>query len=80
MLLCALNCLILCSYVNYIDQSFSTFFKKYIFGSILSDVNYGYLLMMLCEIIDRIVFGVVFENFKNFWNFFFQKIVLFLGL
>ena len=71
--------MVLCSYVNYIDQGLSTFFKKCIFESVLSDVNYEYLLMMLCEIIDRIGFevGRIFENLKNF---FIQKIVLFLGL
>ena len=53
-----LNWGILCSYVNYIEQSLSTLFEKCIFGGVLSDVNYEYLVMMLCEIIDRIGFGL----------------------
>ena len=83
LLFCALNCLILCSYVNYIEQSLNTFFKKCIFGSVLSDVNYEYLLIMWCKIIDRLGFGMggIFENFKNFFkNIFFQKSVLFSDL
>ena len=45
-------------YVNadYVDQGLSTFFKKRIFGSVLSDEKYEYLLLMLCESIDRIGF------------------------
>ena len=72
--------MVLCSYVNYIDQGLSTFFKKRIFESVLSDVNYEYLLIMLCEIIDRIGFevGGIFENFKNFLEFFlFKKLCYF---
>ena len=48
-----LNWVILFSYVNYIDQSLSTFFEMCIFGGVLSDINYEHLLMKLCEIIDR---------------------------
>ena len=38
---------------NYVDDGLSTFFKKCIFGSVLSDENYMYLLLMLSGIIDR---------------------------
>ena len=76
------KCVILFSYVNFLDQVLSTLFKKCIFEGVLSDVNYEYLLMMLCEIIDRIGFGVG-ENFWNFLktlkNIFFQKSALFLS-
>ena len=67
--------MVLCSYVNYNDQSLSTFFKKCIFESVLNDVNYEYLLIMLCEIIDRIGFDVggIFENFKIFFGIFLFK-------
>ena len=66
--------------VVYIEQVLSTLFKKFIFGGVLSDVNYEYLLMMLCEIIDRIGFGLDFWNFlKILKNFFFQKSALFLN-
>ena len=58
LLWCALNCLILCSYVNYTDKSFSAILKCVFFGGVLSDINYEYLLMKLCEIIDRNGFGV----------------------
>ena len=73
--------MVLCSYVNYIDQSFSTFFKKCIFESVLNDVNYEYLLIMLCEIIDRIGFDVggIFENFKNFFGIFYSKNCIIFG-
>ena len=59
----------------------STFFKKCIFGSVLSDVNYEYLLNMLCEIIDRIGFdlGWNFWNFKNFLEFFYSKNCIIFG-
>ena len=49
------KCTILIFDADYVD-GLSTFFKKCIFGSVLSDENYVYLLLMLCEIIDRIVF------------------------
>ena len=71
-------------YVNtyYVDQGLSTFFKKRIFGSVLSDEKYEYLLLMLCESIDRIGFWY-WWFFWNFWKylkkFWFQKIALFLG-
>ena len=73
--------MILCSYVNYNDQSFSTFFKKCIFESVLNDVNYEYLLIMLCEIIARIGFDVggIFENSKNFLEFFYLKNCIIFG-
>ena len=73
--------MVLCSYVNYIDQGLSTFFKKCIFGSVLSDVNDGYLLMMLCEIIDRIGFevGGIFKNLKNFFGIFYSKNCIIFG-
>ena len=67
----------------YVDQGLSAIFEMCIFGCVLSDVNYEYLLIMLCEIIDRIGFevGWYFWNFKNFFkNIFFQKSELFLGL
>ena len=76
-LLCDLNCEVLRSYINYTEQSLSTFFKKCIFGSVLSDVNYEYLLILLCEIIARNGFEVewYFWNFKNFFkNIFFKKV------
>ena len=41
--------------VDYVEDGLSTFFKKCIFGSVLSDENYVYLLLMLRGIIDRIV-------------------------
>ena len=46
------------SFVNadYVEAGLSTFFKKCIFRSVLSDVNYEYLLLMLCESIDGIRF------------------------
>ena len=47
-----LNWVILFFYANYIDQKFSAFLKMCIFGGVLSDINYDYLLMKLCEIID----------------------------
>ena len=50
---------------DYIDQSLSTFLKSVFFGGVLIDVNYIYLLLMLCEIIDRIESGVG-ENFLEF--------------
>ena len=53
-----LNCEILCSYANYTDKSLSAFFEMCIFGGVSSDINYEYLLMKLCEIIDRNGFGV----------------------
>ena len=46
----------------------------------IRDVKYGYLLIMLCEIIDRIGFevGEIFENFKNFFGIFlFKKLYYF---
>ena len=52
------KCVILFVNVVYIEQGFSTLFKKCIFGGVLSDVNYEHLLMMLCEIIDRIGFDL----------------------
>ena len=64
----------------YVDQGLSTFFKKCIFESVLSDVNYEYLPMMLYEIIDRIgfEFGGIFENLKNFSGIFlFKKLYYF---
>ena len=72
-------------YINtyYVDQGLSTFFKKWIFGSVLSDEKYEYLLLMLCESIDRIGFWY-WWFFWNFWKylkkFCFQKSALFLGL
>ena len=63
--------------MDYIEKSLSTFFKKCIFGSVLSDVNYVYLLIVLCEIIDRIGFdlGWNFWNFKKFFkNIFFKNV------
>ena len=75
-----LNYEILCSYVDYTDKSLSAIFEMCIFGGVLSDVNYEYLLMKLCEIMDRNGFevGWDFWNFKKFFkNFFIQKIVLF---
>ena len=42
--------------IDYVEDGLSTLFKKRIFGSVLSDENYVYLLLMLCGIIDRIVF------------------------
>ena len=62
---------------------FERTFKKCVFGGVLSDVNYEYLLIMLCEIIVKFGFevGWYFWNFKNFCkDIFFQKSVLFLGL
>ena len=47
-----LNCVILFVNMVYIDQSLSAFLKMCIFGGVLSDINYDYLLMKLCEIID----------------------------
>ena len=41
---------------DYVQDGLSTFFKKCIFRSVLSDENYEYLLLMLCESIDRIGF------------------------
>ena len=68
------KCVILFVNVVYIEQVSSTLFKKCIFGGVLSDVNYEYLSMMLCEIIDRIGFGLGLD----FWNFlkifFFKKV------
>ena len=66
-------------YVNtdYIEGGLSTFFKKWIFGSVLSDEKYKYLLLMLCESIDRIGFwyGWIFEIFENILEkFFFKKV------
>ena len=39
-------------------MSLGTFLKSVFFGGVLSDEKYEYLLMMLCEIIDRIGFEV----------------------
>ena len=50
------KCTILIFNADYVEDGLNTFFKKCIFGSVLSDENYVYLLLMLCEIIDRIVF------------------------
>ena len=50
------KCTILIFNADYVEDGLSTFFKKCIFGSVLSDENYMYLLLMLCGIIDRIVF------------------------
>ena len=74
-----LYCEILCSYANYTDKSLSAFFEMCIFGGVLSDINYEYLLMKLCEIIDRNGFGVGWDfwNFKKiFKNFLFKKCVI----
>ena len=67
-----LNCEILYSYANYTDKSLSAFFEMCIFGGVLSDINYEYLLMKLCEIIDRNGFGVGWDfwNLKNFLKIF----------
>ena len=50
------KCTLLIFNADYVEDGLSTFFKKCIFGSVLSDENYMYLLLMLCGIIDRIVF------------------------
>ena len=50
------KCVILIFNVVYVEDGLSTFFKKCIFRSVLSDENYEYMLLMLCEIIDRIGF------------------------
>ena len=72
-----LNWVILFVNVVNVDQGFSAIFEMCIFGGVLSDVNYEYLLIMLCEIIDRIGFevGWYFWNFKNI--FFFKKVCYF---
>ena len=65
---------------NFIEEVFSAIFEMCIFGGVLSDIDYEYLLMKLCEIIDRNGFGVGWDfwNFKKvFKNFFIQKNVLF---
>ena len=54
--LLSFKCAILLFNVDYVEDGLSTFFKKCISGSVLSDENYVYLLLMLCGIIDRIVF------------------------
>ena len=77
-----LNWGILCSYVNYIEQSLSAIFEMCIFGGVLSDINYEHLLMKLCKIIDRIKFevGRIFGILKNFLKiFFFSKKCVILG-
>ena len=61
----------------YVDQVESALLKSVFFGGVLSDINYEYLLIMLCEIIDRIGFevGWYFWNFKRFFkNIFFKKV------
>ena len=50
------KCTILTFNADYVEEGLSTSFKKCIFGSVLSDENYVYLLLMLCGIIDRIGF------------------------
>ena len=50
------KCTILIFNADYVEDGWSAFFKKRIFGSVLSDENYMYLLLMFCGIIDRIVF------------------------
>ena len=52
----------------------STFLKCVVFGGVLSDVNYSYLLLMLCEIIDRIGFEMGLNFLKNV---FFKKVSFF---
>ena len=62
-----------------IYKSLNAFFEMCIFGGVLSDINYEYLLMKLCEIIDRNGFGVGWDfwNLKKFLkNFFIQKSVI----
>ena len=63
-----LNWWILYINTDYIDQGLSTFFKKWIFGSVLSDEKHEYLLLMLCESIDRIGFWY-WWFFWNFWKY-----------
>ena len=50
------KCVILIFNVAYVEDGLSTFLKKCIFRSVLSDENYEYMLLMLCGIIDRIGF------------------------
>ena len=72
-----LNWVMLFVNVVYVDQGLSALFEMCIFGGVLSDVNYEYLLIMLCEIIDRIGFEVGWY-FWNFWKYlkklFFKKV------
>ena len=66
--------------VVYFDKVLSAIFEIYIFRGVLRDINYEYLLMKLCEIIDRIGFdlGWDFWNFKEFFkNIFFKKVCYF---
>ena len=66
----------------YVDQVENALLKVCFFGGVLSDVNYEYLLIMLCEIIARIGFevGWYFWNFKKiFENIFFSKNCIIFG-
>ena len=76
-----LNWVILFVNVVYVDQVFSALLKSVLFGGVLTDVNYEYLLMKLREIIDRNglkwvgIFGILKIFLKIF--FFSKKCIIF---